>query len=133
MAEFYFDCDEGWQDHCKKDAPWAANWTARMRRFRSPLEELRAVGLNTVEDLLSTLQQSIGEHANEIVGEAINRLTGVSADNGIAQWVGERIDSIPLVRAISERIDQVVGNARAASGIDDLIDPRRYSEQEKIH
>jgi hypothetical protein len=133
MAEYYFDCDKSWHDHCQKDALWAANWTARIRRFRSPVEEFRTVGLNTVEEFLSTMQQSVGEHAEEFVGDAINRLTGVSADNAVARWVGARIESVPLVHAISERIDQVVSDLRDASGIDALIDPRRYSDQEKIH
>src|SRR5690606_24782543 len=97
MAEYYFDCDEGWDEHCEPDALWSPNWTARIRRFRSPGEELARIGLDYGNDLLDTLQQSVGDHATDAIGGAIRRITGLPSDNGLALWLGEQIDRLPLV------------------------------------
>lgn len=133
MAEYYFDCDEGWDEHCEPDALWAPNWTARMRRFRSPGEELGRIGLDYGTDLLDTLQQSVGDHASDEIGDEINDLTGLPSDNSLARWLGEQIDRLPVVREISETIDAAVGGMREASGLDDLLDPRGYTNPDRIH
>lgn len=134
MAEYYFDCEDGWDsEHCEWDAPWEPNWTARMRRFRSPGEELVRIGLDFGFEILETLQQSVGDHAAEIIGGAMRRAIGVHEENPLAQWLGQQIDNIPVVRELSEKIDSVVGGLREASGVDDLLSPRRYTDANRVH
>jgi hypothetical protein len=79
------------------------------------------------------MQQSVGDHATEIIGGAMQRFTGIHNDNGLARWFGEQIDKIPIVRELSEKIDSAVGGMRDATGVDDLLDPRRYTNPDRIH
>lgn len=133
MSEYYFDCTEEWDEKCEPDALWAPNWTARVRRFRSPGEEFLRIGLDSGTEFLDTLQQSVGDHASEAIGEVIHNVTGVPSDNPVARWLGEQIDRIPIVQEISQKIDSVVGGLRESTGIDELLDPRRYTNPDRIH
>lgn len=133
MSEFYFDCETAWTFECLEDAPWAPNWTARMRRFRDPLLQLQRVGLDTVTGLLDALEQSVGDHMNELTGEIIHNFTGFPVDNPVSRWIGDKVNEIPLVRQISDRVSGAVSSAREASGIDQLLDPRRLADQDRIH
>jgi hypothetical protein len=132
-GEYYFDCDDTWADHCKEAAPWAPNWTARIRRYRAPGEELAAIGLSTGVAFLDDLQASIGDRVEDKVGEAIHDLTGASADNPIARWAGRIVEGLPVVHRISQGIDAAVGGFREHSGLNDLLDPRQLQNPDRIH
>ncbi|MET0342870.1 MAG: hypothetical protein ABW252_17825 [Polyangiales bacterium] len=133
MSEYYFDCEEEWTEKCEPMALWMPNWTARIRRFRSPGEELVRIGLDTGTELLETLQQSVGAHTTDLIGDVIHNVTGLNSDNALANWLGEQIDGIPLVQQLNERIDGAVGGLREATGVDALLDPRRYTDADRIH
>jgi hypothetical protein len=134
MAEFYFDCSKTWGDaSCGADAAWSPNWTARMRRFRSPGEGLMVIGLDTPTGWLDTLQQSIGDHAGDLATEVLEKLTGIKPRDAVSDWISQKVESIPVIHEISQKINSVVGGLRDSTGINDLLDPRNVTDERRIH
>lgn len=134
MAEYYFDCDKTWGDAaCEPKATWSPNWTARMRRFRSPAEGLMVIAVDTPLGWLDTAQQSIGDHVGDITTEVLERLTGIHQRDAVSEWVSAQVEKIPFVSQLSDKIDSSVGGLRASTGIDDLLNPRNLSDERRIH
>lgn len=133
MSEFYFDCDKTWSPDCKDDAPWAPNWTARVRRFRSPMEELQTVGLSTPLGLLDSLQAPIGETITGLIGDSLHEATGLPGDNFLTRFIGQKIGEIQLVRDLSQTVAERAGQFESATGLDRFLEPRAHVEERRVH
>jgi hypothetical protein len=134
MSEFYFDCDKTWGDaSCEKKGTWSPNWTARVRRFRSPLEGLLVIGVDTPTGWLDTAQQSIGDHVGDIATKALEKLTGIRERDAVSEWISRQVEKIPVIEKLSQKIDSAVGGLRDNTGIDDLLNPRNFTDEQRIH
>lgn len=133
MAEFYFDCAGPWEEACEWDAPWAPAWTARIRRYRTPIEDLQNVGLATVTEILDDMERSVGEIAGEAVGEAFGRLTGLPSEGPVSELVTGWINKLPFMDSLNAKIKEVVSSQREKRGLNELLDPRRITEERRVH
>jgi hypothetical protein len=133
LAEFYYDCAAGWEHRCEWDAMWAPAWTARIRRYRPPLRELTDVGLSMLTVTLDELERSMSEVAGEKAGELLHEWTGLPAEGPLSTVVTSFINSWDWFQDINNYTKKIVKNARASSGLNDLLNPRNYSEPDRVH
>lgn len=135
-AEFYFDCEGKWHE-CMGDATWSPNWTARMRRFRSPQDELMLVLQGPLLDPASVLKDSTvniaqalgpqllgGSQKRELAGDAI---FGALINN---------IDKIPGLDNLMKRANGLAQQGMDKLGLSELFDAggrQEGSEMRRIH
>jgi hypothetical protein len=133
LGEFYFDCAAGWEHACEWDAMWAPGWTARLRRYRPPLRELADVGLNAVDVMLDELQRPLGEIVGEKVGEAVHAKTGLPAESPVSSFVGAFVDTFPFAQLYKENVASQIKFRRERSGLNEILNPRRYQNENEVH
>ena len=130
-AEYYVDCEDVWSA-CQDDAMWAPNWTARMRRFRWPHEELAKMGKETVLNAGSVLQDVAFEQGQEFLGNLIGRKTGDWAGEVIAELVISKVREWDYFATLVDKANQAIADGLEAAGLSELLD-MRDEDNPRIH
>lgn len=130
-AEYYVDCSDVWSS-CQDDALWAPNWTARMRRFRWPHQELAKMGQDAVLNLGTVMQDVALEQGQELLANLIGRRTGDWAGEAIAELVMGKVQEWEPLKSLAERANQAIANGASAAGLSDLLNARNDDER-RVH
>lgn len=133
MAEFYFDCAGPWEEACEWDAPWAPAWTARIRRYRTPQEDLLGIGLAAATEILDDMERSVGEIGGEAVGETFHSLTGLPSEGPVSELVTGWINKLPFMNTLNDAIKNTVSGAREKTGLNELLNPKNITEEDRVH
>jgi hypothetical protein len=130
-AEYYVDCTDKWSA-CQDDALWAPNWTARMRRFRWPTEELAKMGKETVLNAGSVLQDVAFEQGEEFLADLIGSKTGAFAGEAISSLIIEQVRKWDYFDQLVEKANEAIKDGADAAGLSDLLEMRNPDEK-RIH
>lgn len=131
MAEYYVDCEGVWSE-CQEDAMWAPNWTARMRRFRWPQEELEKIGKETVLNGGTVLQDVAFEQGEEALGNLIGRATGDWAGEVISELVISKVREWEYLDTLVDKANQAIADGVEAAGLSEMLEIRD-EEDKRIH
>jgi hypothetical protein len=129
-AEFYCDCEGKWTE-CQSDALWAPNWTARMRRFRWPTEELAKMGRETVFNFGSVLSETAFEQAEGLLSRAFGQRNQFVGDV-FASFIVSNAQKIPLFEDLVEKANAAIAEGVEAAGLNDLLELRHHDDK-RIH
>ena len=128
-AEFYCDCADTWTN-CQGDALWAPNWTARLRRFRWPQEELFKIGKDTLFNAGNVLEEVAYEQGEELISAAFRRHD--FAGDVVAAYVMEKVQSSEVLKPFVDKINQAVAQGVESSGLGELL-KKLEPKNERIH
>jgi hypothetical protein len=122
-AEFYFDCAAKWSE-CMGDATWSPNWTARMRRFRPPQDELILVLKGPALDPATVLKESALNIGQALVPRlAKGNSRGEFAADAIFGALVNNIDKVPGLNTFMEKVNSLAAEGIDKLGISELLDP----------
>lgn len=130
-AEFYVDCSDKWSA-CSDDAMWAPNWTARIRRFRWPTEELAKLGKETVLNAGSVLQEVAFEQGQQFLEDMISKQTGDYAGEAISSLIVTQVRKWDYFDQLVQKANEAIKDAADAAGLGDLLE-MRDPDQKRIH
>jgi hypothetical protein len=130
-AEFYVDCSDAWSA-CSDDAMWAPNWTARMRRFRWPTEELAKMGKETVLNGGSVLEDVVFEQGEQFLADMIGKKAGGYAGEAIASFIITQVRKWDYFDKLVEKANEAIKDGAEAAGLGDLLEMRNPDEK-RIH
>jgi hypothetical protein len=130
-AEYYVDCTDKWSA-CQDDALWAPNWTARMRRFRWPTEEIAKIGKETVLNAGTVLQEVVFEQGQEFLADLIGSKTGAFAGEAISNLIITQVRKWDYFDKLVERANEAIKDGADAAGLGDLLEMRNPDEK-RIH
>lgn len=132
-AEFYYNCTDKWSN-CMGDATWQPNWTARMRRFRNPGDELKLVASGPLLDLGGLLQEAGTNFIEEIVPRMAGRgnKKREAAGEAVVSLALNYADKIPGFEEFFARVSDLMSGGLDAAGLSDLLDARDPDER-RIH
>jgi hypothetical protein len=130
-AEYYVDCEDKWSA-CQDDAMWAPNWTARMRRFRWPQEELAKMGKETVLNGGNVLQDVAFDQGQEVLANLIGSKTGDFAGEAIANLMITQVRKWDYFDKLVDKANQAIEDGVEAAGLSELLEIRDPDEK-RIH
>ena len=131
-AEYYFDCAGPWSDDaCGLDALWAPNWTARVRRYRGPIEQTLAQFPRYGADLLATVQEGLGRGPGAFAAEQLGR--AVPGASGLAGFIEAQINQIGFLNDIFGAAEAALGEISDRFGLAALLDPTNVVDERRIH
>lgn len=149
MAEFYFERPGAWSSvnggfkSTQALATWRPQWTARMRRYRSPGEQLLATATYYPIDKLDELQGQAADFAGETIVDIgfalLNRQTGISVsdDSQAGVFIKEKIQELPFIESLNEKISNAIEARLSDSGLSDLLDryldPGQFHDYDEVH
>ena len=130
-AEYYVDCEDEWSA-CQDDALWAPNWTARMRRFRWPQEELAKMGKETVLNAGSVLQDVAFEQGQEVLSNLLGKKTGDFAGEALAEFIVSNVRKWDYFDKLVDKANDAIAEGVEAAGLSDLLETSTPDEK-RIH
>lgn len=113
-AEYYFDCDSTWDDGCNDDAMWRPGWTARMRRYRMPYDELDLGGF-AYGRVMGALRARAGQFISAHLEASIENLLSDAACGGVSGGAATVCNSLttrfvdPVTDWIKEKAEDFIG------------------------
>lgn len=131
MAEYYVDCDGSWGD-CSGDALWAPNWTARIRRYRSPAEELAKMGKEAVLNGGDVLKDVAFDQGEEFLADLIGKKAGEYGGEAIASLIVEQVKKWDYFDQLVDKANSAIKTGAEAAGLGDLLEMRKPDEK-RIH
>jgi hypothetical protein len=131
MAEYYVDCEDKWSA-CQDDAMWAPNWTARIRRFRWPQEELAKMGQETALNAGSVLQDVAFDQGQQFLADLIGSRTGEFAGEAISNLIITQVRRWDYFDQLVQKANDAVRDGVEAAGLGELLEIRDPDER-RIH
>lgn len=131
MAEYYVDCEGTWSE-CSGDALWAPNWTARMRRFRWPTEELAKMGKEAVLNGGTVLSDVAFDQGEEFLADLIGKRAGEYGGEAIASFVVEQVRKWEFFDKLVDKANNAIQEGADAAGLGQLLEMRKPDEK-RIH
>jgi hypothetical protein len=131
MAEYYVDCSDKWSA-CQDDAMWAPNWTARIRRFRWPQEELAKMGKETALNAGTVLQDVAFDQGQEFLASLIGSKTGEFAGEAISNLIITQVRKWDYFDQLVQKANEAVKDGVEAAGLGQLLEIRNPDER-RIH
>lgn len=131
QAEYYVDCTDKWSA-CQDDAMWAPNWTARMRRFRWPQEELAKMGKETALNAGSVLQDVAFDQGQEFLASLIGSKTGEFAGEAISNLIITQVRKWDYFDQLVQKANEAIKDGVEAAGLGELLEIRNPDEK-RIH
>jgi hypothetical protein len=130
-AEYYVDCEDKWSA-CQDDAMWAPNWTARMRRFRWPTEELAKMGKETVLNGGTVLQDVVFDQGQQILADLIGKKTGEFGGEAISNLIITQVRKWDYFDKLVQKANEAIKEGADAAGLGELLEIRNPDEK-RIH
>jgi hypothetical protein len=131
QAEYYVDCTDKWSA-CQDDAMWAPNWTARMRRFRWPQEELAKMGKETVLNAGTVLQDVAFDQGQEFLASLIGNKAGDFAGEAISNLIITQVRKWDYFDQLVQKANEAIKDGAEAAGLGELLEIRNPDEK-RIH
>jgi len=130
-AEYYVDCADAWSA-CSGDALWAPNWTARMRRFRWPTEELAKMGKETVLNGGTVIQDVVFEQGEQFLADMLGKKAGEYGGEAIASLIVEQVRKWDYFEKLVDKANEAIKDGAEAAGLGDLLE-MRPTDEKRIH
>jgi hypothetical protein len=111
---------------------WAPNWTARIRRFRWPQEELKKMGQETALNAGSVLQDVAFDQGQQFLADLIGSRTGEFAGEAISNLIITQVRRWDYFDQLVQKANDAVRDGVEAAGLGELLEMRNPDER-RIH
>jgi hypothetical protein len=79
------------------------------------------------------MERSVGEIGGEAVGEAFHSLTGLPSEGPVSELVTGWINKLPFMSTLNDAIKNTVSVGREKSGLNELLNPKNITEEDRVH